>query len=329
MALVEYSGSDSSDDEEYDTRPADTQPPTTSKKRNRSSSPVAESSLPPLPDTFHNLYASASRISNRDDPALHDGRQRQIPHVEEHAAVLRGVMDQVPNLGGSPHTKIHSLLESDLGAALPLHISLSRPMVLKGAQRQPFLALLDSRIRKSGMQPYVLCLLPCSHFGYADVAGNSFQVSTAGLDWVANHDHSRWFLVFRLNRAPNDSLNKLLRMANETAANFGQPALYECSVDGQNRHRKHKRPKGALQGQSARGIATGQTETGQASKEDLSDHFHLSVAWTLGCPSERPRVADIGKQVCLLDVSTVKVKIGNSVHAVALSPRRDISNGIL
>ena len=48
---------------------------------------------------------------------------------------------------------IHSLLYSDLGAQLPLHISLSRPVVLRTEQRHSFAETFEKEIRDSHIQP--------------------------------------------------------------------------------------------------------------------------------------------------------------------------------
>lgn len=76
MALVQYSDSES-DTEDVDQGLSTPRPA----KRIRRDAPPT-SSLPPLPTAFHDLYASSTRVSVRDDPSLHGGRKRVIPHVE-------------------------------------------------------------------------------------------------------------------------------------------------------------------------------------------------------------------------------------------------------
>lgn len=73
MALVQYSDSDSEADINHSSLL-----PSRPTKRPRHN----PSSLPPLPPTFHDLYASSSRVSVKDDPSLHGGRKRVIPHIE-------------------------------------------------------------------------------------------------------------------------------------------------------------------------------------------------------------------------------------------------------
>lgn len=50
--------------------------------------------------------------------------------------------------------ELHSHLTSDLGAELPLHLSLSRPNVLATAQREGFVELLEERVEKARITPY-------------------------------------------------------------------------------------------------------------------------------------------------------------------------------
>ena len=80
MPLVDYPGTDSSGEEE-DSTFGEQKNEIAGRKRKWSAAGTG-ASLPPLPDSFHDLYASTSRTSNQDDPELHAGRQRQTPHVE-------------------------------------------------------------------------------------------------------------------------------------------------------------------------------------------------------------------------------------------------------
>lgn len=64
----------------------------------------------------------------------------------------------------APHIQLHSLLTSDLGAALPLHISLSRTLMLATDQRQLFTESLPTAIEESGVKPYVALAMPSCVF---------------------------------------------------------------------------------------------------------------------------------------------------------------------
>ncbi|MDI1488217.1 MAG: poly(U)-specific 3'-to-5' RNA exonuclease [Ramalina farinacea] len=321
MPLVEYSDSEGSVNSDSAPSPA----VTSNAKRKRAPSPSpadsAKQTLPPLPSTFHDLYASASRLSNTDDPSLHAGRQRQIPHVEgnwpshvyiewipttEQYTLLESIVDQVNKRRDDVETDgrhVHSLLRSDLGAPLPLHISLSRPIVLRGEQRHDFLHDLTARIRKLGMQPFTLHAIH-------------------GADWVANHDDTRWFLVLRLERDKGDSLNKLLWVSNQTVKEYGQFGLYEKQIplpaDRQMPNRKQRR-------------------IGGSEEADLSMHFHISIAWTLASPRVEEQTRVLGpseggseEEGLGVNVEVVKVKIGNNINSVALADvRSTAANGIL
>jgi hypothetical protein len=76
MALVDYASSDGEDEEDVELATT-TDSTSYALKRKRE-----ETDLPPLPSKFHDLYASTTRVSTRDDPSLHGGRKRITPHVE-------------------------------------------------------------------------------------------------------------------------------------------------------------------------------------------------------------------------------------------------------
>ena len=48
----------------------------------------------------------------------------------------------------SAETQIHSLLKSELGVPLPLHISLSRSLYLQSEEREPFLQSIIAGVQK-------------------------------------------------------------------------------------------------------------------------------------------------------------------------------------
>src|SRR4051812_9080513 len=88
MSLVLYPPSD--DDDEADnndsidkSHASHAQPATIlSRPVKRKRDDAADAALPPLPDVFHDLYAANARASTTDNPSLHGGRKRAVPHVE-------------------------------------------------------------------------------------------------------------------------------------------------------------------------------------------------------------------------------------------------------
>lgn len=76
--LVDYSDSDSDNEGSIFNRPSSKNPDVHGKSVKSKSA----STLPPLPQKFQDLYMVSARSSVLDDPELHAGRQRSIPHVE-------------------------------------------------------------------------------------------------------------------------------------------------------------------------------------------------------------------------------------------------------
>jgi hypothetical protein len=301
MVLVNYSDSSSeSEDQELADKKNNQQGGRKRKAEHIDDEPVHSAKpLPPLPPSFHSLYATNVRTSTTDDPSLHAGRTRQVPHVvgnwpthvylewyppHSELAVLDALIrksDQTTTAAdksSKPH--IHGFLRSELGAQLPLHISLSAPLVLKTEQKQPFQDSIKARLDSTHIEP--------------------FTVAARRLDWVANHDRSRFFLVLKLSKPENDELNKLLSICNATAAQFDLSQLYDdvAAID----------PGSAVRPRSKT----------LEKVIDKSDAFHISIAWTLEDPDDR----HMRRLVELIDdlpyglkvsFSHLKIKIGNAV----------------
>ena len=68
-------------------------------------------------------------------------------------AVLQNIITEFAGKSEEKTESIHSLLYSDLGAQLPLHISLSRPVVLQTDQRSSFVETFRTALYDSHIQP--------------------------------------------------------------------------------------------------------------------------------------------------------------------------------
>ncbi len=182
--------------------------------------------------------------------------------------------------------ELHKSLTSDLGAPLPLHISLSRPLSLSTAEKDDFRDQVSDAIRSGDL--------------------HNFAVAPRDLAWYKSPDSDRTFLVMRVE-APskahaaggaNPELLYLLRRCNAVAERFKQPCLYQS--------------------------------TGAESA------FHISVAWTFGLSKEDAamRTLDMAREKHVqdarsweIDVSAVKVKIGNVISNVDLVGTRPSEEG--
>lgn len=336
MALVDYNSDSEPDASESSLDEAgailgESQP--TVKRRKLSTTDT--SSLPPLPSTFHDLYAHTVRLSNTDDPSLHQGRKRQTPHIagnwpshlyiewrpqeSEHTLLSSLLAELSSRLGatvdGHSNTstteiKIQDFLTSDLGAPLPLHISLSRPLSLTTAQKDDFLDRLRGVTAKSGI--------------------GEFELTPTALEWHRTRESARSFLVLRVassaasrgntsqkwteesNQAKkNAELHTLLGQCNTVCRSFGQAELY--AFDRQD-------------------------EGGRATVvEDIGDAFHASVAWSFALPTEELERATAetfatdtfrhGVGHMRIKVDGIKAKIGNVVTHLPIATKGTRTTG--
>ncbi|KAM3440570.1 hypothetical protein MY4824_002018 [Beauveria thailandica] len=317
MALVNYSSS--SDGEDQDGATTHGEPASKRQKRTGASEASAcdgaavpqQPSMPPLPSEFHDLYAATVRQSTVDDPALHQGRKRQVPHIvgqwpshvyiewrpsyEQHAVLTRLLAKVEDTLDGE--IELHQFMTSDLGAPLPLHVSLSRPLSLSTTEKDDFLQRVSESLGSGAVPPFIM--------------------QPRSLAWFTSPDSNRSFLVLGVATTgghgdadgDNAPLMKLLRKSNAAAARFGQPLLYQHARDN---------------------------DDDDDDDDVVRTAFHVSIAWTFARPGQDISQAtlDLFQRLPLdevmawrIAVDSVKVKIGNVVTSVALSrggaPGRD------
>ena len=152
-----------------------------------------------------------------------------------------------------------------------------------------------------------------------------------GYHWAPNYEKNRWFLVIKLRKPPDDDLNRLLRACNSVAEAFGQSVLYEDSTPPNNTAFDRKRQRQSASSSFQARVSVAQSKVCQ----DLSDHFHISIGWTL----EPPPPASLETLSAILEgglvesldipIQVVKVKLGNSVIAMGLATKNVEANGII
>ncbi|KAF2836290.1 hypothetical protein M501DRAFT_914359, partial [Patellaria atrata CBS 101060] len=306
MGLVDYS--DSEDDI--------TQKPL---KRKRELKDDISAELPPLPASFLDLYSTATRVSTNDDPTLHGGRKRAIPHVEGNwathlylewhpteteSSILTNLIKAVQMFQSESvkikdtieRGQIHSLLQNDLGIQTPLHISLSVPLVLQTHQKDNFLSSITSALKQSSVRP--------------------FEIQFTKFKWVSNFDRTRWFLVLGVQKPANDELNRLLKACNKVARSFNQPELYNSAS-----------PETMLVGRKSKKSRAKEEQRPLTTEDDLdrTEAFHVSLAWSLhGDRLTQIQLDDIlakmesAPEDINVRFRAVKVKIGNAISNVEL-----------
>jgi hypothetical protein len=194
--------------------------------------------------------------------------------------------------------KLVPSLQSELGAPLPLHVSLSRTLQIRTEDREVFLETLTSCLRKAAVQ--------------------SFHFRFQGLKWVPNFERNRWFLVLSIEKPVQDELNRLLSACNEATGRCGHHGLYVGGHgDGPTENNTPRDESKRRKSQQHEGEIV-----------DRSDRFHISIAWNLEEPDSNwtslIKTIDVSKYLesprASFDV--VKARIGNMVHNIDLKPGR-------
>lgn len=151
--------------------------------------------------TLRNFQRSSTRLTQPHSTGL--------PSPAEHDTLNR-LLKALPD-----SSNVHSLLQTPLQVPLPLHISLSAPLVLRTDNKDSFLDTITQ-----GLTSVIRSLR------------HPITVRPALLSWHANDDKSRYFLVLRVQDSQGTDpsaltlLNQLLSASNKAALQYNQPQLY-------------------------------------------------------------------------------------------------------
>lgn len=133
-------------------------------------------------------------------------------------------------------------------------------------------------------------------------------------------------------------MNKLLRASNRVAQNLNKPCLYvpqNASAAPVAVHRRHSSLKKHKGSKPSFSYSEGDVEGPESHLyEDMSDHFHISIGWTLKDPkgNSGEDTVDIGSQGQIkleVAIETVKAKIGNAIVVLPLVSKAAETNGIV
>jgi hypothetical protein len=195
--------------------------------------------------------------------------------------------------------------QSELGASLPLHVSLSRTLQIKTEDREAFLETLRVSLRRSAVR--------------------TFSFDFQHLKWVPNFERNRWFLVLGIKRPEYDELNVLLNACNEAVENRGHPGLYTGG-----------KGDGPMEGNNcSNGLKRRKVDEGERQKHDFSEYFHVSIAWNVTEPDTEwttwVRTIDTSNYIQSPEAAfdAVKVRIGNVVQSIPLRTKRSGKDGVL
>ena len=155
------------------------------------------------------MYVASFAIYGKSSTILTQPHSTGLPSPAEHDT-LNNLLKALPE-----SSNVHSLLQTPLQVPLPLHISLSAPLVLRTENKDSFLDTITdglTSVTRSLRHP--------------------IAVRPASLSWHANDDNSRYFLVLRVQDAQQTDpsaltlLNQLLSTSNKAATQYNQPQLY-------------------------------------------------------------------------------------------------------